>query len=52
MLFEWVVDYVNPKALDKVLECWEKLRKKEIPASCSGVFERTMGLPCAHHCKE
>src|SRR5579862_192143 len=23
-----------------------------LPASCSGVFEGTMGLPCAHHCEE
>jgi hypothetical protein len=46
------VDYVNPKALDMVLDHWEKLKEKEIPSSCNGIFEQTMGLPCGHHCKE
>src|SRR5580693_7290785 len=50
MLFEWVVDYVNPKALDMVLDHWDKLKEKKIPSSCNSIFERTMGLPCAHHC--
>ena len=51
MAFEWAVKYVNPQALDKVLEHWEKYKKGGMLQECSGVFEATMGLPCAHTCK-
>jgi len=43
---------VNPEALDIVLEHWEKLKKGEISQVCDGIFEKTMGLPCAHTCQQ
>ena len=52
VLFEWVVDYVNPKALDLVLDHWVKLKEQIVPVHCSGVFIATMGLPCGHQCEE
>jgi hypothetical protein len=51
MLFEWAVEFVNPQALSKVLEHWEKLKKGELSRECDGTFEKTMGLPCAHTCE-
>jgi hypothetical protein len=51
MIFEWAVEFVNPEALDIVLEHWQKLKKGEISRVCDFTFEKTMGLPCAHTCE-
>ena len=47
MIFEWAVEFVNPEALDIVLEHWQKLKKGEISRVCDFTFEKTMGLPQA-----
>jgi hypothetical protein len=51
-LFDWAVEYVLPTALDLVLDNYKKLKEGEISQECSGVFETTMGLPCAHTCEK
>jgi hypothetical protein len=51
MIFEWAVEFVNPEALDIVLEHWQKLKKGEISRVCDGTFEKTIGLLCAYTCE-
>jgi hypothetical protein len=51
-LFDWAVEYVLLVALDLVLDNYKKLKEGEISQECSGVFETTMGLPCAHTCEK
>jgi hypothetical protein len=46
------VEYVLLAALDLVLDNYKKLKEGEISQECSGVFETTMGLPCAHTCEK
>ena len=49
-LFAPLIGHVTTHALYKMLDELEKSTRPEFNLRCKGVFQKTMGLPCATHC--